>query len=59
MNRALAIGFAFAGLLTWMWPSFNGLLEPVNVTDGEGRIAGAILFVGAGILWCMQPRADG
>jgi hypothetical protein len=55
-NRLVAAAFIMAGTMAWFWPRFGGLLfDPPDVTDGEGRIVGAILYVGAAILWFMQP----
>ena len=60
MNKAISIAMLVAGLLSWFAPSFNGFLfEPSNVTDGEGRIVGAILTVGAAILWYIRADKEG
>jgi hypothetical protein len=55
MNRAVAVGLAIAGLSSWYWPGFNGIwFSPSNVTTGEGHIIGAILIVGAAIVWFIR-----
>lgn len=57
MNKGIAIGFAIAGLTSWMWPGFNGFFfQPSNISLGDGRIVGAIFISAAGIIWFLnQP----
>lgn len=56
MNRAAALGLLIAGLTSWYAPGFNGFWSaPSEVTDGEGRIVGAIFLVGALLLWFQRP----
>ena len=59
MNKSLAVGFAIAGVSSWLWPSFNGyFLSPSNVSVGDGHITGAIFFVGAGIVWFLRSDRE-
>jgi hypothetical protein len=54
MKRYVAIGMLIAGAGSWYWPGFNGVFSaPADITTGDGRIIGAILLVGAAILWFM------
>ena len=57
MNRAIAIGFVGAGMISWFLPGFNGyLFEPSVISAGDGRIVGAIFLVGAAIVWFVRPE---
>lgn len=54
MKQAFAIGFAFGGMLSWFAPGFSGVFaSPTVVSTGDGQIVGAILLVGAAVLWFM------
>jgi hypothetical protein len=54
MMRALAIVFAVAGLVSWLWPGAipNWLFPSVSARESE--IIGAFFFVAAAILWFSQ-----
>ena len=56
MTRTLAILFAAAGGVSWVWPgTIAGLFfQTVTVTAREGRIIGVIFVVGAAILWFVR-----
>lgn len=55
-NRVISIALLLVGLFSWYAPGFNGLWsDPSTVTDGEGRIAGAVFMVGAAIVWFQRP----
>jgi hypothetical protein len=56
-KTAMSIGFAIAGLTSWYDPSFNGFLsEGTSISAGDGRIVGAIFFIGAAVVWFMPER---
>ena len=51
-KTSVSIVFVVCGLLSWLWPNFNGILfEPSIVSVGEGRIVGALFLVGAAIIY--------
>jgi hypothetical protein len=55
MNKTIAVFFLIAGLTSWMWPGFNGFVaSPSDISAGEGRIVGAVFFVGASIVWFLR-----
>jgi hypothetical protein len=57
MKRTIAGAFAGVGIASYYWPSFAGMLvADVAVTAGEGRIAAAVYFLGAAVLWFMPER---
>ena len=57
MNRTVATFLAAAGFTSWIAPGFNGaFFDAVQVSDGEGRIVGAIFIVGAAIVWFLPER---
>lgn len=56
-SKQLAVILGGLGLVYWVYPGFSGLLfSDAAVTDGEGRIVGAIFIVGASQLWFMNKR---
>lgn len=58
MRRALAVGFGVSGILSWYMPGFGGLFAtPAAVTPGEGQIVGAVLVVGAALLWFLPEQS--
>jgi hypothetical protein len=60
MIRVLAIVFAIAGAICWLWPGaiagvfFNAL----TVSSRESAIIGALFFIGAAVLWFIRPSDD-
>lgn len=55
-NRIVSAALLFAGLTSWVAPGFNGVFfEAAEVSAGDGRIVGAILIVGAAIVWFQRP----
>ena len=58
--RILAIVFAVAGAVCWLWPgAIVGLLFPaLPVSTRESVIIGALFFVGAAILLFVRPSDD-
>lgn len=56
MNRAVATGFAVAGILSWLWPGFDGFFSSTaEIGAGESRIIGSIFMVGAAVVWFIRP----
>jgi hypothetical protein len=55
--RILAIVFAVAGAVCWLWPgAIGGLLFPaLPVSARESAITGALFFAGAAILLFVRP----
>jgi len=52
MNKGIAVALLMAGVTSWYAPGFNGFWSDASdVSDGEGRIVGAIFTVGAIIVW--------
>jgi hypothetical protein len=60
MMRALAIVFAVAGVVCWLWPGVIGglLFSALTVSARESGIIGSLFFVGAAILWFVRPSDD-
>jgi hypothetical protein len=58
--RILAIAFAVAGAVCWLWPGAIGglLFHALPVSVRESVIIGALFFVGAAILLFIRP-SDG
>jgi hypothetical protein len=58
--RILAIAFALAGAVCWIWPgAVLGFLFPgMSVSAREGAIIGALCFISAAILWFVRPSDD-
>jgi hypothetical protein len=58
--RILAIAFAVAGAVCWLWPGAIGglLFHGLPVSVRESVIIGALFFVGAAILLFIRP-SDG
>jgi hypothetical protein len=58
--RILAIVFAVAGAVCWLWlGAIGGLLfHPLTVGARESAIIGALFFTGAAILWFIRPSDD-
>jgi hypothetical protein len=53
MREILAIVFAGAGTVCWLWPGAIGGAQPVSAR--ESAIIGALFFAGAAILWFVRP----
>ncbi len=58
--RILAIVFAVAGAVCWLWPGAIGglLFHALPVSGRESLIVGALFFVGAAILFFIRPSND-
>ena len=58
--RIVAIVFAMAGLVCWLWPGVIGasLFDAVPVSSRESAIIGALFFVAAAILMFIRPSND-
>jgi hypothetical protein len=58
--RVLAILFAVAGAVCWLWPgAITGLFfHALTASFRESAIIGALFFVGAAILWFIRPSND-
>ena len=58
--RIVAIVFAIAGVVCWLWPSVIGasLFDAVPVSSRESAIIGALFFVAAAILMFIRPSND-
>ena len=58
--RCLAIVFAVAGVVCWLWPgAITGLFfHALTVSVRESVIIGALFFVGAAVLWFIRPSND-
>jgi len=57
MKTGMAIALGIAGLGAWLLPGWNGLLFPASDTSaGEGQDLGAVLVVGALVLWFMPEK---
>ena len=58
--KILAIVFALAGFVCWVWPSAIGglLFHALPVSSRESVIIGALFFVGAAILLFIRPSDD-
>jgi hypothetical protein len=58
--RVLAIIFAVAGSICWLWPGAIGglLFHALPVSVRESVIIGALFFVGAAVLWFIRPSDD-
>ncbi len=60
--RIVAIVFAVAGVVCWLWPGAIGglLFRALPVSARESAIIGALFFAGAAILWFIRrPSNDG
>lgn len=55
--RILAIVFAVAGAVCWLWPGAIGglLFHALPVSARESAIIGALFFAGAALLWFIRP----
>jgi hypothetical protein len=60
MRIILAIVFAVAGVVCWLWPGAIGafLFHSLPVSVRESTIIGALYFVGAAILLFIRPPDD-
>jgi hypothetical protein len=60
LMRALAIVFAVAGAVCWLWPgAITGLFfHALTASARESVIIGALFFVGAAILWFIRPSDE-
>ena len=58
--RCLAIVFAIAGVVCWLWPGSisNLFFHALTVSAWESAIIGALFFVGAAVLWFIRPSDD-
>jgi hypothetical protein len=58
--RILAIVFALAGAVCWLWPGAIGglLFAALPVSAGESLIIGALFFAGAAILLFVRPSDE-
>jgi len=58
--RIVAIVFAMAGGVCWLWPGAigNSLFDAVPVSSRESAIIGALFFVAAAILMFIRPSND-
>jgi hypothetical protein len=58
--RILAIAFAVAGLVCWLWPgAISGLFfDALTVSPRESDVIGAIFLVAAAVLWFVRPSDD-
>jgi membrane protein YdbS with pleckstrin-like domain len=58
--KILAIVFALAGFVCWVWPGAIGglLFDALPVSARESVIIGALFFVGAAILLFIRPSDD-
>jgi hypothetical protein len=59
--RILAIVFALAGVVRWLWPGAIGglLFHALPVSVRESVIIGALFFIGAAILMFIRPSHRG
>jgi len=57
--RVLAIIFAVAGAVCWLWPGAIGglLFHALPVSARESAIIGALFFAGAAILLFVRPSS--
>jgi hypothetical protein len=54
-NKNVASALAVAGVVTWLFPGFNGyFFDASDVSAGEAQIAGAVLLSGAAIVWFIR-----
>jgi len=60
VTKVLAIIFAVAGAVCWIWPGALGglLFHSLPVSGRESVIIGALFFVGAAILFFIRPPDD-
>jgi hypothetical protein len=60
MRIILAVVFAVAGAVCWLWPGAIGafLFHSLPVSVRESMIIGALFFVGAAILLFIRPSDD-
>ena len=60
MRVILAIAFAVAGVVCWLWPGAIGafLFHSLRVSVHESMIIGALFFIGAAILLFIRPPDD-
>jgi hypothetical protein len=58
--KVLAIVFAVAGAVCWIWPGAIGglLFHSLPVSARESLVIGALFFVGAAILFFVRPSDD-
>ena len=58
--KVLAIAFAVAGAVCWIWPGALGglLFHALPVSARESIVIGALFFVGAAILFFIRPSDD-
>jgi hypothetical protein len=58
--KVLAIAFAVAGAVCWIWPGAIGglLFHSLPVSAHESMVIGALFFVGAAILFFIRPSDD-
>jgi hypothetical protein len=60
MRTILAIVFAAAGAVCWLWPGAIAafLFHTLPVSARESAIIGALFFIGAAILLFIRPSDD-
>ena len=60
VTKVLAIIFAVAGAVCWIWPGALGglLFHSLPVSGRESVIIGSLFFVGAAILLFIRPSDD-
>jgi hypothetical protein len=58
LMRALAIVFAVAGGVCWLFPGAITALFSLTVSLKESIIIGAPFFVAAAVLWFIRPPDD-
>jgi hypothetical protein len=60
LMKVLAIVFAVAGAVCWLWPNAIGglLFHALPISGRESEIIGALFFVGAAILIFIRPSDD-
>jgi hypothetical protein len=58
--KILAVVFAVAGAVCWLWPGAIGglLFHALPVSARESAIIGALFFAGAAVLWFIRPSDE-
>jgi hypothetical protein len=54
LMRSLAIIFAAAGAVCWLWPGAITRLFALTASVRESVVIGALFFVGAAVLWFVR-----
>ena len=59
-KKAWVVVLVISGVISYYFPQWNGFIfgPTLDITSGDGRIVGLILFVGALLLWYMPSKEN-